>query len=302
MPHYPVNEVKLRERLGIEQPKVSQTESTIFDESRDLTSKIQALNQNRENMSIHINQSNLNATNPEMNILAMSGMSPMSSEFHPTSEFNKDAFNGSHHSDNIAAKLEKFRHELKKSSEAVEQLRKRTKDLSEEKQLTPRNLETCTDKISKNLFSKVSNMTGGLSYQLVPISDRSNATSNFGVTKAGDPEGLRDSGNRTSFDMFRPESFSLETTTDKNMFCYSKHNSQSLLSMKMDKYEAANPVAEHPTLESRVESRCESTRKTGGIATELVPMVAAQDKREFRQFEIAYKKQIRRQSSVDSFK
>ena len=42
--------------------------------------------------------------------------------------------------------------------------------------------------------------------------------------------------------------------------------------MKMDKYEAINPVAEQATLESRLESRCEeSYRQPGtGIATELV--------------------------------
>ena len=74
--------------------------------------------------------------------------------------------------------------------------------------------------------------------------------------------------------------------------------------MKMDKYEAVNPVVEQATLESRLESRCEESYRqpAGGIATELVPLVAAQDKREFRQFELAYKRELRRQSSVDSFK
>ena len=47
--------------------------------------------------------------------------------------------------------------------------------------------------------------------------------------------------------------------------------------MKLDKYEAAMPVVEQATLESRLESRCDepSMRKRGGIATELVPNVLA---------------------------
>ena len=201
----------------------------------------------------------MNAISGEVNILAMSGMSPMSSEFHPTSEFNQGAFNGTDGSDNIAAKLERFRHELKKSSEAVEQLRKRTRDLSEEKHATPRDMvATGLTGLSKNMFS---NKTGDLSQQLAPISNRSNATSNFGVTKTGDQDVLRSSGIDPRLEIFnRPESFSLETTTDKNnMFCYSKGNSQSVLSMKMDKYEAVNPVVEQATLESRLESRCEES-------------------------------------------
>ena len=84
---------------------------------------------------------------------------------------------------------------------------------------------------------------------------------------------------RASFDIFnRPESFSLETTTDKQeMFGFSKGNSQSVLSAKLDKYWTAMPVVEQATLESRLESRNDETsvRKKGGIATELVPNVLA---------------------------
>ena len=134
-----------------------------------------------------------------------------------------------------------------------------------------------------------SNLTGVLSHQLAPISDRSNATSNFGITNKGEQDALKESdGFRTSFDIFnRPESFCLDTTDKKDVFKYSqvsKGHSQSVLSMKIDKYEAAVPVVEQATLESRLESRGDDSaaKQVGGIATELVPNVLAQDRREFR--------------------
>ena len=130
-PHFPASNVaSMREEVDQLPAPVAPTETTIFDESRDLTAKIQALNPQSTQIETHNNtQTKLNATNGEINVLAMSGMSPLSgSEFHPTSHFNYKeslnetqaaAFTGTNQSESIAAKLEQFKHELKKSSEAV---------------------------------------------------------------------------------------------------------------------------------------------------------------------------------------
>ena len=83
----------------------------------------------------------------------MSGMSPLSPE-NPTSKFNFGHESGMSDSqqpsmllgpgqgESIAAKLEQFKNELKKSNEAISALRKRTVDLnqSEETSNKPGNL------------------------------------------------------------------------------------------------------------------------------------------------------------------
>ena len=77
--------------------------------------------------------------NQGFNILQMSGMSPLSPE-NPTSKFNFGresgltesqpiAGLGPGQSESIAAKLEQFKNELKKSNEAINALRKRTIDI-----------------------------------------------------------------------------------------------------------------------------------------------------------------------------
>ena len=102
---------------------------------------------------------------------------------------------------------------------------------------------------------------------------------------------FKNSGSKKGYDIFnRPESFSLESTDDK--FEYLKSSKTMQIpgpSVVADKYKHFQPVVEQATLESRVESRCSSRINPVGIATELVPNVLAEDKREFFQFQRAFR-------------
>ena len=102
---------------------------------------------------------------------------------------------------------------------------------------------------------------------------------------------FKNSGSKKGYDIFnRPESFSLESTDDKFEYLRSSKTMQIPgPSVVADKYKHCQPVVEQATLESRVESRCSSRINPVGIATELVPNVLAEDKREFFQFQRAFR-------------